>query len=505
MRTRISGTAMLFANASDAMPRRSAARKVMLAGSLLRAGFAGLALILALGGCGTPVPGTDAATPGVSVGPIDAEQWPAEPCSQIDQLWYPTSRDLENAADVMVVGEITSIELVTDDEAGPQWNVGFRGESSWGDSAEQAMGENTIRFPRICGDAPYSKVFGVGGRFILLLRGPIGGDHVFSLVSTTQAVIPIIDGYATPLPDAYRDGVATTIAYSTAAGFGAPLIDAPTPGGDFTAGPIFEGISDSVVPQFWNANVGAAWSPDPGVLWVFTAGSTGCPLYASSPAEEVGNNEIQIILSTQLDPEATCNADLVWSTTEVSVPLGTREDEPLSVHFQPDGSQMSGEPRTIVVPPRAVLGDEIQLGVPGEAAWADPVIAHQQLDADSLEPQAGGWARGIPSSITAPTDAPSPVFIAAWAPTLENGPNLLYVITWGSGSCPVLAEPQATLDQGDVIVTVRSRAASAACTRDFTPTTSIVAVPDGVDPSQPTTVRLGDLGTYVVSPPRITE
>lgn len=471
-----------------------------------------VAFVLLLTACATPSPNT-AATQTETVA-NNGTDWPAEPCVVIDQLWYPTSRDLENAADVMVVGEITSIDLVTDDDSGPLWNVGFRGDSAWGNSAEQVMGENTIRLPRICGDAPYSEAFTVGGRFILLLLGPNGDDHTFTPVNTSQGVIPIIDGHATPLPDAYRDGVATTIGYSTAAGFGAPLVGSPTPTGDFTAGQIFTGISDAVVPQFWNANVGAAWSPDPGVLWVFTAGSTGCPLYASSPAVTQpgsnGPNNLEITLSSQLDPETICLSDLVWSTTEVAVPLGVREDEPLTVHFQPDGSPMSGDPRTIVVPPRAVGEDGVQLGVPGEAAWAEPVIAHQQLNADSLELQAGGWAPGISSNITAPAgdtnlaDTSLDLF-AAWVPYVETqpgDPHLLYVVTWGSSSCPTLAEPQATIAQGDIFVGVRARNANAPCTRDWAPTTSIVAVPAEVDPSQPTTIRLGDLGTSVV-PPRV--
>ncbi|QHT55606.1 hypothetical protein GXP71_05560 [Cellulomonas sp. H30R-01] len=99
--------------------------------------------------------------------------------------------------------------------------------------------------------------------------------------------------------------------------------------------------------------------------------------------------------------------------------------------------------------------------------------------------EAGVTGSGLPEGVTPPDDSGSPG--AAWAP--DEG--LLYVITFGSSTCPIVAEPEATAAGG--VLTVKVGATSdGPCTMDFVPTTSVVGVPDDVDENAPVTVDLGD-------------
>lgn len=452
-----------------------------------------MALTMLLGSCALPQPGVAPVPapddPGATDVPAANQDRPDGTCSMIDQVYYQTSRDLENAADVIVRGEITSIELDDDGPSGPAWIVGFRGDgASFGagvddPAVQQVMGDTTVIFPRICGDAPYGDTFAVGSRYILLLSGHHADDDFwFSPIQTTQGVIPIIDGAASPLP-----GADVTISLTTAAMNGAPMA-APAAGEPFVAAEIAEGWPETVQPQFGNANAGAAWSPEPGVLWVLTSGSSGCPTYASAQAEPDGDG-VRIVLSSQLGPDDACVSDLIYYTSRVAVPAGTDESEPLTVHFAPDGTMGSGNPATIVVPPRG----EYDLA---EAAWAPPNIAHQMLNADSLLVQAGGWASGIPTDLAAATAGTNSRAAVAWT----GVEGLMYVVTWGSSSCPMRARHFADQHDGAVWVELLDQAAGRRCTMDWAPTTSIVAVPAGVDNGEPLTAKLGDLGEVTVPP-----
>jgi hypothetical protein len=460
--------------------------------TMFRPMFALLLAVLVIAACATPQdgsPGFAVVSPGergtgtAQLAVRAADEWPESPCSMIDQIRYESSRELENAADVIVVGELTSIAL-EELSSGPTWVVHFQGESASGPASEQAMGGIVVHFPRVCGETPYGPTFAVGNRFILLLSGPHDAADFpdagtsgqwFSIIQTEQGVVPIVDGTATPLPGSYVDGEPVTISRTTAASFGAPFPALET-GEDFVAGDITQGIPDEVVPQFWNSNVGAAWSREPGVLLVMTAGSTGCPIYASAEAapddgDSFGDG-VRIMLSPQRDPDEAC-----------------LEEQSLIVNFVPDGNWRAGESRTILVQPRRKAGEY------GLASWATPNIAHQILDADSLTVQAGGWAPGIPSGITAPpgNDAlPG----AAWT----GVEGLLYVFTWGSSSCPTLAARDATVEhtrgpagyRDAVIVELIEPSSGRPCTADLAPTTSIVKVPDGIDNNEAVNLTIGD-------------
>ncbi len=105
----------------------------------------------------------------------------------------------------------------------------------------------------------------------------------------------------------------------------------------------------------------------------------------------------------------------------------------------------------------------------------------------------GVLVRGLPDGVESTADSPAG---AAWTPDA----GLLYVITYGSSSCPTTAGPQAVDDSGTVVVTLVPPPADAICTMDYAPTTSVVGAPDGADTGAPLSVRLGDAGTVEVAP-----
>ena len=110
-----------------------------------------------------------------------------------------------------------------------------------------------------------------------------------------------------------------------------------------------------------------------------------------------------------------------------------------------------------------------------------------------VEIVAGAAGRGLSDGVEGTMDSPAGV---GWSP--EAG--LLYVVTFGSSSCPTLAESAAKGDGDELTVVLVPPPADAICTMDYAPTTTVVAVPDGADAGSPVTVTLGDLGAVEVEP-----
>jgi hypothetical protein len=63
-------------------------------------------------------------------------------------------------------------------------------------------------------------------------------------------------------------------------------------------------------------------------------------------------------------------------------------------------------------------------------------------------------------------------------------PSLIYVITFGSSTCPMIAGPDAVATGASAVEITFPEATAAACTADLVPATTVVALPD---------VRSGDL------------
>jgi hypothetical protein len=133
-------------------------------------------------------------------------------------------------------------------------------------------------------------------------------------------------------------------------------------------------------------------------------------------------------------------------------------------------------------------------GEPSTEPTDDATDEQQGLpDAATMDVVAGAHGKGLPPGADAPTEGGTG---AAWSAE----PGLLLVVTFGSSTCPVLAEDDAAVEGSDVVVSFVDIPADTACTMDYVPATSVVAVPDDVDASADVSVVLGDHGTVVVPP-----
>ena len=101
-------------------------------------------------------------------------------------------------------------------------------------------------------------------------------------------------------------------------------------------------------------------------------------------------------------------------------------------------------------------------------------------------------SKGLPSTVT-PTDS-SGQSIVGW-----SGAGRLYVVTFGSGSCPKLPT-SVTATGSNQLTIVTAPSSDGPCTMDFGPTTSVVDVPPGIDETKPVQVTVDGVASTV--PPR---
>jgi hypothetical protein len=127
---------------------------------------------------------------------------------------------------------------------------------------------------------------------------------------------------------------------------------------------------------------------------------------------------------------------------------------------------------------------------PGGAEGDVPTLAP---DAATMPLEAGARGRGLPPGVDGPVDGGTG---AAWSAE----PGLLYVVTYGSSGCPLVAEPDASVRGGEVVVSFVEIPPETACTMDFVPATSVAAVPTEVDRASEVRVVLGNRGAVVVPP-----
>ncbi|GAB3087077.1 hypothetical protein [Isoptericola nanjingensis] len=130
---------------------------------------------------------------------------------------------------------------------------------------------------------------------------------------------------------------------------------------------------------------------------------------------------------------------------------------------------------------------------PSSSPSPSPSVSPAPSDG-AAAPAPGEHARGLPEGAEGTFDSPAGV---AWSPT----PGVLLVVTYGSSTCPRLAEAEAGWDDAhEAVVVGMVEPEPGPCTMDYAPTTSAVAVPPDADAGTPVTVRLGDLGEVEVSP-----
>lgn len=113
--------------------------------------------------------------------------------------------------------------------------------------------------------------------------------------------------------------------------------------------------------------------------------------------------------------------------------------------------------------------------------------ANQGADVDAV------FAQGLPPGVSEQTpDTPGG---AGWS---VDGTEL-YVVTFGSSSCPTVAN-EITVVEGASLAVELIETGGAVCTADYSPTTSTVAVPDGIDNAVPQVLTIGELGEVTVPP-----
>lgn len=136
---------------------------------------------------------------------------------------------------------------------------------------------------------------------------------------------------------------------------------------------------------------------------------------------------------------------------------------------------------------------------PSQSESTDPGGTTRPTDEPQTDGEQSGdtgspfeFVRGLPSGVEeAPADRAAGV---GWS---EAG-DALYVVTFGSSSCPLV--PQTVEQAGGGLEITLAAAGGAVCTMDIVPTYATVAPPSGVASDAPVTAILGDLGQVTVPP-----
>jgi hypothetical protein len=113
----------------------------------------------------------------------------------------------------------------------------------------------------------------------------------------------------------------------------------------------------------------------------------------------------------------------------------------------------------------------------GSATGSPPSVSH---------------TKGLPASVSV-TDA-SGQSLVGWL-----GPGRMYLVTYGSSTCPRLAT-SVTAASGNRLTITTAPSSDGPCTMDFGPTTSVVDVPQGIDDTHPVSVTVD--GAAATVPPR---
>jgi hypothetical protein len=109
-----------------------------------------------------------------------------------------------------------------------------------------------------------------------------------------------------------------------------------------------------------------------------------------------------------------------------------------------------------------------------------------------LELTAGSSALDLP-----PGAGEQPADAAAGAARTSDD-TLLYVVTFGSSTCPQVADATAEAAGADAVEVTFPEPGDGPCTADFVPSTTVVALPDSVDPGSDLTVTIGTWGVVTL-------
>lgn len=149
----------------------------------------------------------------------------------------------------------------------------------------------------------------------------------------------------------------------------------------------------------------------------------------------------------------------------------------------------TGTRRVRALAPVAALGVLVLLTACGSGD--DDASAGSSDDGDApaaLDLSAGSTVVGLPEAIgDQPADA-----AAGAARTSDD--TLVYVVTFGSSTCPAVADATATSTGENAVEITFPEPDDGACTADYVPATTVVALPDDVDPDQDLSVTVGTWG-----------
>lgn len=105
--------------------------------------------------------------------------------------------------------------------------------------------------------------------------------------------------------------------------------------------------------------------------------------------------------------------------------------------------------------------------------------------------------RGLPPGVHTTTCGPvsrAQTPCVRWA-----GADAIYVVTWGSGSCPRIPRSVSADRPGLVVIRTFELGGDGACTADLGPTTSVVRLPSLVDSSLAVAVRVDGTTTRLAA------
>ncbi len=149
----------------------------------------------------------------------------------------------------------------------------------------------------------------------------------------------------------------------------------------------------------------------------------------------------------------------------------------------------SGSRRARALVPVGVLGVLALLaGCGGSGDDGTTAGSSDDVPPASLDLTAGSTVVGLPEGI----GDPSADAAAGAARTSDDA--LLYVVTFGSSTCPSVADATATSAGDDAVQVTFPEPGDGACTADYVPATTVVALPDDVDPHRDLTVTVGSWG-----------
>jgi hypothetical protein len=124
-------------------------------------------------------------------------------------------------------------------------------------------------------------------------------------------------------------------------------------------------------------------------------------------------------------------------------------------------------------------------GDAGGSATTEPPASTETATTEPLDLTAGSSVVGLPGDLAAP-----PVDAAAGAARTTD-PTLLYVVTFGSSTCPLVPDPIATSTGEGAVEVTFPEPGDGACTADYVPATTVVALPEGVDGAGDLVVTVG--------------